>query len=151
MPAFWPALGRAPSSGPIGRGRGTPHPRDSDVDHPAAPARGLGDAHTTDTLILANTAVAVTATVLLIVRWRVHPVIALLLASSYLGITSGLGGAGTVKAITKGFDDLMAEIGRLAVFGVLTGALLRRCGAIGRLVEALMRGVGPRRMPPSPR
>ncbi|MET8468532.1 SLC13 family permease [Streptomyces sp. NPDC006422] len=101
----------------------------------------------TDTLILANTAIAVTAAVLLIVRWRVHPVIALLLASSYLGITSGLGADGTVRAITKGFGDLMAEIGLLAVFGVLTGALLRRSGAIDRLVDALLRGVGPRRMP----
>lgn len=100
-----------------------------------------------DTLILANTAVAVSATVLLIVRVRVNPVIALLLAASYLGLSSGLGAANTIESITKGFGDLMAEIGLLAVFGVLTGALLQRCGATDRLVEALLRGTGPRRMP----
>lgn len=100
-----------------------------------------------ETFILVNTAVAIIATVLLIIRFRVNPVIALLLGASYLGLTSGLGAEGTIDAITKGFGDLMAEIGLLVAFGVLTGALLQRSGAIERLVETLLRQVGPKRMP----
>lgn len=100
-----------------------------------------------DSLILVNTAFAIVATVLLIIRFRVDPVIALLLGAAYLGLTAGLGVDGTIEAITKGFGDLMAEIGFLVVFGVLAGSLLRRSGAIERLVETLLRRVGPGRMP----
>ncbi|MEU0462923.1 SLC13 family permease [Amycolatopsis sp. NPDC006131] len=100
-----------------------------------------------DTLVLVNTGFAVLATVLLIIRFRVNPVIALLLGASYLGLTSGLGVDGTLEAITKGFGDLMAEIGLLVAFGVLTGSLLQRSGAIERLIETLLRRVGPKRMP----
>ncbi|ROS44361.1 GntP family permease [Amycolatopsis thermoflava] len=100
-----------------------------------------------DTLVLVNTGFAVLATVLLIIRFRVNPVIALLLGASYLGLTSGLGVDGTLEAITKGFGDLMAEIGLLVAFGVLTGSLLQRSGAIERLIETLLHRVGPKRMP----
>ncbi|MEY8038145.1 GntP family permease [Saccharopolyspora cebuensis] len=100
-----------------------------------------------DTFVIVNTAAAVLATVLLIIRFRVNPVIALLAGASYLGLACGLGVDGTIEAITRGFGDLMAEIGLLVAFGVLSGALLQRSGAIERLVEALLRFVGPRRMP----
>ena len=70
----------------------------------------------TNSLILLNTAFAILAAVLLITRFRVNPVIALLLSSSYLGMTCGLGVDGTIEAITRGFGDLMAEIGLLVAF-----------------------------------
>ncbi|MEV4732647.1 SLC13 family permease [Saccharopolyspora sp. NPDC049426] len=101
----------------------------------------------TNSLILLNTAFAILAAVLLITRFRVNPVIALLLSSSYLGMTSGLGVDGTIEAITRGFGDLMAEIGLLVAFGVLAGSLLQRSGAIERLIEALLKHIGPKRMP----
>ncbi|MDI2030142.1 SLC13 family permease [Saccharopolyspora sp. TS4A08] len=101
----------------------------------------------TDTLILLNTAFAILAAVLMIIRFRVNPVIALLLSASYLGMTSGLGVDGTIEAITKGFGDLMAEIGLLIAFGVLAGSLLQRSGAIERLIEVLLHRIGPKRMP----
>lgn len=100
-----------------------------------------------NTFTLVNTGFAVLATVLLIIRFRLNPVISLLLGASYLGLTSGLGVDGTIEAITAGFGDLMAEIGLLVAFGVLTGSLLQRSGAIERLIEALLRRVGARRMP----
>lgn len=100
-----------------------------------------------ETAILINTAVAVLAVVLLIVRFTLNPVVALVLGSGYLGITTGLGADGTVEAITTGFGDIMAEVGLLIAFGVLTGAILQEIGAIERLVAALLRGFGPKRMP----
>ncbi|QUH02311.1 gluconate permease [Saccharopolyspora erythraea] len=100
-----------------------------------------------DTAILINTAVAVAAIVVLIVRFRFNPVVALVLGSCYLGLSAGLGAEETVTAITKGFGDIMAEIGLLIAFGVLMGAVLRDLRAIERLVDALLRAVGPRRIP----
>lgn len=100
-----------------------------------------------ETVIVVNTVVAVLGTVLLIVRFRLNPVIALVVGAVYLGLTAGLGVERTVAAVTGGFGDILAEVGLLIAFGVLSGAMLHRAGAIERLVATLLRVCGPRGMP----
>ncbi|WP_433298100.1 GntP family permease [Pseudonocardia sp. CA-142604] len=100
-----------------------------------------------DTAIIINTAVAVLAAVLLIVRFRLNPVISLIIGAAYLGLSTGMGAEGTVKAITTGFGEIMAEVGLLIAFGVLTGSMLQEAGAIQRLVSTLLKTFGPKRMP----
>lgn len=100
-----------------------------------------------DVAILINTAVAVLATVLLIVRFKVNPVISLVLGSIYLGLSTGLGVTKTVETITGGFGEIMVEVGLLIAFGVLMGSILNETGAIRRLVEHLLRVFGPKRLP----
>jgi len=100
-----------------------------------------------DVVIIVNTVAAVLATVVLIVRFRFNPVVSLVIGAAYLGLATGQGVDGTVKAITGGFGDIMADVGLLIAFGVLTGAMLQSTGAIERLVESLMRICGPRGMP----
>jgi H+/gluconate symporter-like permease len=74
-------------------------------------------------------------------------VISLVVASLYLGLAAGVGFADTVEAITVGFGDIMAKVGLLIGFGVAIGALLHSMGAFRKLVHALLRLVGPRRLP----
>ncbi|GLB68983.1 GntP family permease [Arthrobacter mangrovi] len=100
-----------------------------------------------DIAVLVNTAVAVLATVVLIVRFRVNPVISLVIGSVYLGLSTGLGVAKTVETITGGFGEIMVEVGLLIAFGVLMGSILNETGAIRRLVEHLLRVFGPKRLP----
>ncbi|MGW6402945.1 GntP family permease [Streptomyces sp. NPDC055134] len=100
-----------------------------------------------DVPVLINTAVAIVATVVLIARLRVNPVISLVLGSLYLGLTSDLGLTKTVSTITKGFGDIMAEVGLLIAFGVLMGAILQEMGTIEQLVNRLLRLFGPKRLP----
>jgi GntP family gluconate:H+ symporter len=100
-----------------------------------------------DIAVLINTAVAVLAAVLLIVRFRVNPVIALVVSSVYLGLAVGLGVEKTVKTITAGFGDIMVDVGLLIAFGVLMGSILNQSGAIRRLVEHLLTTFGPKRLP----
>jgi H+/gluconate symporter-like permease len=69
------------------------------------------------------------------------------LGSAYLGLAVGLGVQETIDAIMKGFGDIMAEVGLLIAFGVLMGAILQQTGAIQRLVQALLKAFGPKRMP----
>jgi H+/gluconate symporter-like permease len=99
------------------------------------------------TAVLINTAVAIIAVVVMIVRFKFNPVISLVLGSAYLGLAVGLGVQETIDAIMKGFGDIMAEVGLLIAFGVLMGAILQQTGAIQRLVQALLKTFGPRRMP----
>ncbi len=100
-----------------------------------------------DIAILINTAVAVLAAVVLIVRFKVNPVISLVIASLYLGLSTGLGVTKTIETITQGFGDIMVEVGLLVAFGVLMGSILNETGAIRRLVEHLLNVFGPKRLP----
>ncbi|MFC9089921.1 GntP family permease [Nocardiopsis dassonvillei] len=101
----------------------------------------------TDTLVVAHTAIAIIGVVLLILAARVEPVIALVIGSIYLGLAAGLGFEKTISTIAQGFGDIMTEVGLLIGFGVLLGALLFRMGALQKLVELLLRLLGPRRLP----
>ena len=100
-----------------------------------------------DAAILINTAVAVIATVVLIVRFKVNPVISLVVGAAYLGLAVGLGVKKTVETISTGFGDIMMEVGLLIAFGVLMGSILNETGAIRRLVEHLLKTFGPSRLP----
>ena len=100
-----------------------------------------------DTAVLVNTAVAILAIVVLIVRFKLNPLIALVIGCCYLGLAAGLGVEKTIEAVSTGFGDIMAEIGLLIAFGVLMGAILRDLRAIERLVDRLLHVVGPKRIP----
>jgi H+/gluconate symporter-like permease len=93
-----------------------------------------------------HAAIAILAAIVLIIRFKVDPVISLLIACVYLGLATGLGAEGTVEEITGGFGEIMAEVGLLIGFGVLIGALLHAMGTFSDLVEILARRVG-RRLP----
>src|SRR5690348_6959771 len=99
------------------------------------------------TAIVVNTAVAIVAVVVMIVRFKFNPVVSLVVGSAYLGLAAGIGVEKTIDAIMKGFGDIMAEVGLLIAFGVLMGAILQETGAIQRLVQTLIDLVGPKRMP----
>lgn len=91
-----------------------------------------------------HSAVAILAAILLIIRFKVDPVISLLVACIYLGLATQQGAEGTVSAITGGFGEIMAEVGLLIGFGVLIGALLHSMGTFRDLVDLLARKVGKR-------
>ncbi|RFA13255.1 gluconate permease [Subtercola boreus] len=92
-------------------------------------------------------ALVIAAVVVVIVRFRVNPVIALALGAAAIGLLTGLGPVDTVSAMTQGFGDVMMEAGILIGWGVLIGAMLNELGAITRLVESLMRVFGRRGIP----
>ena len=97
--------------------------------------------------IIVNTAVAILAVVVMIVRFKFNPVVSLVVGSAYLGLATGVGVEKTIEAITTGFGEIMAEVGLLIAFGVLMGAILQQTGAIQRLVQTLLNVFGAKRMP----
>src|SRR5215217_6953827 len=99
------------------------------------------------TAIVINTAAAIIAVVVMIVRFKFNPVISLVVGSAYLGLAVGLGPDKTIDAITTGFGDIMAKVVLLIAFGVLMGAMLQQTGAIQRLVATLLKVFGPKGMP----
>ncbi|NJC20968.1 H+/gluconate symporter-like permease [Arthrobacter pigmenti] len=100
-----------------------------------------------DWQILTITGVAILAIVVLIIRFKVNPVLALVLGAAFLGLATGLGANTTTETIMQGFADIMFEVGLLIGWGVLMGALLNEMGAIRRLVDKLMHVFGPKGIP----
>jgi gluconate:H+ symporter, GntP family len=98
-------------------------------------------------MVVVHTAIAIVLVVVLIIRFKVDPVISLIIASLYLGLASGVGFGDTVVAITGGFGEIMAEVGLLIGFGVLIGSLLHSLGTFRKLVGGLLRAVGAKRLP----
>lgn len=98
-------------------------------------------------MIVLHATIAILAVVLLIIVVHVDPVISLVLGSLYLGLAAGIGFEKTITTIAEGFGSIMTEVGLLIGFGVLIGALLYAMGALQRLVELLLRVLGPRRLP----
>lgn len=94
-----------------------------------------------------HTSIAILGVILLIIVVKVDPMISLVLGSLYLGLAAGLGFADTIATIVEGFGAIMAEVGLLIGFGVLLGSLLFAMGALQRLVELMLRVLGPRRLP----
>jgi H+/gluconate symporter-like permease len=100
-----------------------------------------------DNVLLLHTAVAIVGIVVVITWLRIPPIIALLAGTVYLGLVTGLGLEKTTAAVTKGFGDLMMEIGLLVTFGVMLGSLLTTTNALQRLTEVTLRVVGPKKVP----
>ena len=100
-----------------------------------------------DALIVLHTAIAIIAIVLLIVVAKIDPLISLVIGTLYLGVAAGLGFGGTIGSLTQGFGDIMVKVGLLIGFGVLMSSLLSAMGALQKLVELLLRILGPQRLP----
>ena len=98
-------------------------------------------------MVALHPAIAIIAIVALIIRFKVDPVISLIIGSLYLGLASGVGFEKTVEAITGGFGEIMAKVGLLIGFGVLIGSLLHAMGTFRKLVGTLINTFGAKRMP----
>ncbi|HAU5717909.1 MULTISPECIES: GntP family permease [Serratia] len=90
-------------------------------------------------------AVAVFALIFLVLRTRVHALIAMLIAASIAGITGGMGATQTVDAITKGFGSTLGSIGIVIGLGVMMGRVLEVSGAAEQIAYSFIKWLGKRR------
>ncbi len=100
-----------------------------------------------DTAVLIHLAIAVVGIVVLIAWAKINPVVALVVGALYLAVAGGLGFTGSVTAVNTGFGNLMAEVGLIIGFGVMIGTTLSATGTMQRVVDGLLRLVGPKRSP----
>lgn len=100
-----------------------------------------------DNMTLLHTGICIVGVIALIIWLKIHPLFSLFIGAIYLGLAAGLGFEGTIEAVSKGFGDLMADIGMLIMFGILLGGILFRLGAIDSLVALLMRISGKKLAP----
>lgn len=90
-------------------------------------------------------AVAVFVLVFLVLRTRVHALIAMLIAASIAGISGGLTAVQTVDTISKGFGSTLGSIGIVIGLGVMMGRVLEVSGAAEQIAYSFIKWLGNKR------
>ncbi len=89
--------------------------------------------------------VAVFVLILLVLRTKVHPLIAMLFAACIAGITGGMSMNDTLEAITRGFGSTLGSIGIVIGLGVMMGRILEVSGAAEKIAFSFIQWLGKRR------
>lgn len=74
-------------------------------------------------------AVAIAVLIFLVLRTKIHALLALVIAASIAGLSAGMSPEDTVGSISSGFGSTLATIGFVVGFGVMMGAILEASGA----------------------
>lgn len=94
-----------------------------------------------------NLAVSIAIILILVLKFKINPVISMVLASLYMGISSSLGFVDTVTAINGGFGNLMTGIGLPIGFGIMMGQILEDSGAAESLAKAILKAFPGKKAP----
>lgn len=89
--------------------------------------------------------VAIAVLILLVLKTKVHALVALVVAASIAGLSAGMGPAAAIKSITTGFGSTLSTIGLVVGFGVMMGAILEVTGAAERLAISMIKWLGTKR------
>ncbi|MDC9581453.1 gluconate:H+ symporter [Xenorhabdus sp. PR6a] len=89
--------------------------------------------------------VAVFTLIFLVLRTRVHVLIAMLIAAVIAGISGGLTMSNVVEVMTKGFGSTLGSIGIVIGLGCMMGRILEVSGATERIAYSLIKCLGKRR------
>ncbi len=84
--------------------------------------------------------------ILLTVKWKVHPFLALLGAALFFALFSGMDLEQIVAMINDGFGITLGKIGIVIVLGVIIGAFLEHSGGAYRLAEIVLNTIGKKRV-----
>lgn len=96
----------------------------------------------TDITAAVGLAAAVALLILLVLKTKVHAVLALVIAASIAGLTAGMAPDAVIDTITAGFGSTLATIGLVIGLGVMMGRILEVSGAAEKLAYTLIRWLG---------
>jgi Gnt-I system low-affinity gluconate transporter len=87
-------------------------------------------------------AAALLALLVLVIRFKVHAFVALLVVSLALGLAAGSTPAQIVDAINKGVSDILREVLLLLALGAMLGHILETSGAAELIARRVMQAFG---------
>lgn len=86
--------------------------------------------------------VAIAVLIFLVLKTKVHALLALIIAASIAALSAGMTPEAAVASITKGFGSTLATIGLVVGFGVMMGRILEVSGAAEKLAITMIRWLG---------
>ena len=84
--------------------------------------------------------------ILLTVKWKVHPFLALLGAALFFALFSGMNLETIVTLVNDGFGITLGKIGIVIILGVIIGAFLEHSGGAYKLAEVVLNIIGKKRV-----
>ncbi len=91
-----------------------------------------------DTRLMAVTAIGIALIVVLITKFKLHPFLALILGSAFVGLAAGVDPALVIKNFEDGVGGVLKEVGLLIALGAMLGKLLADSGGANRVVDTLL-------------
>jgi gluconate:H+ symporter, GntP family len=101
---------------------------------------------TPDARLLLFALLAVTALIVLIARFKLHPFIALVSVSLAMGVVAGMAPAAAVKAFQDGVGNTLGFIAIVVGLGTMLGKMMAESGAATRIATTLIDLFGERRV-----
>lgn len=98
------------------------------------------------TMLLSIALVSVILLLILVIKAKVHPFIALLVASLFVAITTGIPAENIMKVILGGMGSLLGNIAVIIVLGAILGAIIDASGGADALAKRFAKICGPRHM-----
>lgn len=95
-----------------------------------------------DARLIAAAITGIALSILLVVRGRLHPFVALLVGAFAVGLLSGMPIADTAKAVQKGVGDILGGTGLVVALGLALGAMLQLSDGAGGLARAALKMSG---------
>lgn len=77
---------------------------------------------------------------------KLHPFLALVVASLGVGLAAGMEGPELARTLTEGFGSITGGIGLVIVFGTIIGVVMEESGAATRIAGSLVRLFGRKRI-----
>ncbi|MEK6782274.1 MAG: GntP family permease [Bacteroidota bacterium] len=90
-------------------------------------------------------AIAVFVLIFLVLRTKVHPLIAMIAAACIAGVTGGMSAHDTLDAVTRGFGATLGTIGIVIGLGVMMGRILEVSGAAEQIAYSFIMWLGHRK------
>lgn len=89
--------------------------------------------------------VAIGTLIVLVLKTKVHALLALIIAASIAALAAGMAPEEAVASITSGFGSTLSTIGLVVGFGVMMGRILEVSGAAEKLAITMIRWLGKKR------
>lgn len=97
------------------------------------------------TLLLSIAVISVILLLLLVIKAKVHPFVALLVASLFVAVTTDIPAENIMKVIIGGLGGLLGSIAIIIVFGAMLGAIIEASGGADSLASRFTQRLGIKR------
>jgi GntP family gluconate:H+ symporter len=91
-----------------------------------------------DTRLIVVTVIGIAIIVALIVALKMHPFLALVIGSVFVGFAAGVGSAKIISNFESGVGSTLEEVGLLIALGAMLGKLLADSGGADRVIDTLL-------------
>lgn len=91
-----------------------------------------------DTRLMVVAALGIALIVMLITKFKLHPFLALILGSAFVGLAAGVDPALVIKNFEDGVGGVLKEVGLLIALGAMLGKLLADSGGANQVVDTLL-------------